>query len=321
MAATTEAEVSTTLPPFDPELRLATLLVPELPKEAAVRVLCGEDGAPVVVLDSFLEASECARLVDELGPQLPTSDTKVNFLRRRQQANIVDPGLTATLWARLLAARALSPELGGLLDGYTAPDADEYPARLGGTWQVDHLRQRTLAARYTADDFFGAHFDKRVEEPPHLSHATLLIYLNQHGVDFEGGTTNILEFGCKLHQSTVDGKERFLAGDEGVLLRLRPKVGTALIFLQDVVWHEGGVVTDGAKFLLRTDIMFRRAAAEAESSFVENGGELPSVPVPHAGAAASEEIQPVEKAGENPSAPLTEAEAIGTGESPLESPS
>ena len=82
----------------------------------------------------------------------------------------------------------------------------------------------------------------------------------------------MVTFGCKMQKKVVDGHvwlqdaeessrwiERLIAVEEGVLVRLKPVTGTAVIFqpvtgtavifLQDLVWHEGGEVTRGEKYL------------------------------------------------------------------------
>lgn len=38
--------------------------------------------------------------------------------------------------------------------------------------------------------------------------------------------------------------------------------GSALLFLQEQVYHEGGAVQSGNKFILRADVLYRRLNSE-----------------------------------------------------------
>ncbi len=64
-----------------------------------------------------------------------------------------------------------------------------------------------------------------------------MVYLND---DFTGGTTNFLHL------------EK----------RIEPRAGMALFF-QHRLLHEGSEVTDGVKYVLRSDVMYRARAAES----------------------------------------------------------
>jgi predicted 2-oxoglutarate/Fe(II)-dependent dioxygenase YbiX len=86
--------------------------------------------------------------------------------------------------------------------------------------------------RYQPGERHGAHWDTVVElEDNVCSLLTLVFYLNE---DFTGGTTEFSELG----QSIV------------------PRAGRALLF-QHRVLHVATTVTEGEKFVLRTDVLYR----------------------------------------------------------------
>lgn len=251
-----------------PHSRLLPALSKELPSSASVEILRCE-GKPVVIVRDFLAAAEAAHVIDALRSAHPAAPGKVSSQRRRQECKFVDDELTQALWSRLNGTRALSPgEIGPLLDAFTVAGIDakdgEEVALLGGTWRAHHLLPRTTFSAYGREDFFGKHMDLRVasELPSFLSHATMVIYLNELGVHFTGGTLNICETGATTEtQVAADGTRRELVRDRGILHHIAPTAGMAVLFLQEEVEHEGGLVLSGDKYILRTDIMFERVGA------------------------------------------------------------
>lgn len=84
--------------------------------------------------------------------------------------------------------------------------------------------------RYVPGQRFKSHLDgSHVRNEKEMSFFTFMVYLND---DFEGGAT-------KFHD-----------------LIITPKQGKAVIFLHKLR-HEGMVLNQGTKYILRTDIMYR----------------------------------------------------------------
>ncbi len=84
--------------------------------------------------------------------------------------------------------------------------------------------------KYQPGQEFKRHRDQSyIRNDREASYYTFMIYLNN---DYEGGETTFAN------------------------LTIQPKTGTALIFLHDLE-HEGSAVTQGIKYVLRTDIMYR----------------------------------------------------------------
>lgn len=95
------------------------------------------------------------------------------------------------------------------------------------------LNERLRFYRYSTGQHFGAHTDGYFQRTNvERSFLTLMIYLND---DFRGGETMFLK------------REKIIA----------PKTGTALIFPHHL-WHAGLKVESGCKFILRTDVMYKK---------------------------------------------------------------
>jgi len=86
-----------------------------------------------------------------------------------------------------------------------------------------------------------------------------MIYLND---GFEGGLTNYVE---KI--DTTDQKNQYRT-----IYSVVPKAGTAIIFNHDVL-HEGSVLLSGIKYIMRTEIMFRRISFSSELQTTNNSEE------------------------------------------------
>lgn len=102
-------------------------------------------------------------------------------------------------------------------------------------WALTGLNERFRVYRYHPGHRFKPHFDgafvreRDVEE----SALTFMIYLND---DFDGGATEFLD-------------------DDVTIV---PRAGSALFFFHPLL-HEGCEVTRGTKYVLRTDVMYRRS--------------------------------------------------------------
>jgi predicted 2-oxoglutarate/Fe(II)-dependent dioxygenase YbiX len=82
--------------------------------------------------------------------------------------------------------------------------------------------------KYSEGQRFKMHKDGSWTEAGLTSKLTLLVYLND---DFLGGETDFRDF------------------------KIVPKRGAALLFIHDT-WHEGSAVTEGVKYVLRSDVLY-----------------------------------------------------------------
>lgn len=105
------------------------------------------------------------------------------------------------------------------------------PARLSGL-ALAGANPRLRLYRYGPGERHGAHWDTVVELADDVrSLLTLVFYLND---GFVGGDTDFVELGT----------------------RVAPRTGRALLF-QHRVMHRACEVTNGEKFVLRTDVLYR----------------------------------------------------------------
>jgi predicted 2-oxoglutarate/Fe(II)-dependent dioxygenase YbiX len=96
------------------------------------------------------------------------------------------------------------------------------------------LNERLRFYRYEPGQRFTWHRDGSYRRGDGArSQLTLMVYLNE---DFEGGATQI---------------------DIGEVIDVRPRAGTTLMF-EHAVRHQGAPVERGRKYVLRTDVIYRR---------------------------------------------------------------
>merc|ERR1712097_100068 len=106
-------------------------------------------------------------------------------------------------------------------------------------------------AKYHPGHRFGAHVDAWFERSnDERSFYTLNLYTNTVAEEHGGRTRFFAE-----HERRRQPKEN------GVDLAVRPETGLAVLFQQppaDSLLHDGEELTGGVKYLLRTDVMYRR---------------------------------------------------------------
>jgi len=199
----------------------------------------------IFLLDNVLHAGECDAIVATSKAMGYTEDAPVSLGRNvRRNENcvwIVDDALNDAVFER--ARRMLPPMI--LLQTRSGQDFPVGP--------VAGLNRRWRLYRYGAGDVFKYHTDggwpgsgldasgalvQDLHEGRRYSWLTFLIYLND---DFVGGQTKF----------ALDGREAFAVA---------PKKGSVLCFLHGhhplSPLHEGGLVTEGTKYVARTDVLY-----------------------------------------------------------------
>jgi prolyl 4-hydroxylase len=110
------------------------------------------------------------------------------------------------------------------------------PQRIGAYYPVG-LNERFRYYRYEAGQQFDWHRDGAfVRSDEEQSFLTMMFYLND---DCEGGTTDFM----------------FVAKND---IQVVPRTGMGLVFSHPL-YHRGAPVLAGKKYVLRTDVMYRRA--------------------------------------------------------------
>ncbi|KIM43976.1 hypothetical protein M413DRAFT_443043 [Hebeloma cylindrosporum] len=206
-------------------------------------------GHYVKVIDNFLTPEECAELIalaesDSEWKQaavhygLGANDNYVNTDYRNSERILrFDHEAAEVLHQRLLpyVQEFVNIEPGDEWEGVVG-----IPGRVEGKWELVGLNERLSFLRYGKGNYFRGHCDGQLELPDGRSaRVTVQIYLGDEGV--QGGATRI--WGTAKHR----------------YLDIEPKKGRVLIFQQRGVYHSGEEVTEGIKYTLRTDFMFRQS--------------------------------------------------------------
>jgi len=127
-----------------------------------------------------------------------------------------------------------------------------YSFKCEGDWKPIGLNTFWRICRYAPGGHFGPHYDAHYYvDTNNRSMKTFMIYLND---EYEGGTTNFINDSQPLFR---DQDGLFKAQEENILRKIKPIKGMALIFNHHIL-HEGGIVSQGTKYIMRSDILFNR---------------------------------------------------------------
>lgn len=101
------------------------------------------------------------------------------------------------------------------------------------------LNERLRFLKYTKGQYFKPHYDGQFERHDYseCSFVTVQIYLNGDG-DLKGGATTFFPPGSNR-------------------LSVQPAPGKVIIFEHKIL-HEGSKILDGVKYVIRTDVMYKR---------------------------------------------------------------
>lgn len=124
-----------------------------------------------------------------------------------------------------------------------------------GVWHLKELNNRIRFCKYSAHQYFHRHLDGiHYRNETTQSKLTFMIYLNS-ATEFKGGRT--------LFFKTKETDE--------IWASYVPRQGDLIVFDHNV-WHEGEVLTQGEKFVLRSDILYSKK--ETETNKEPFGGHL-----------------------------------------------
>lgn len=231
----------------DPEVETRTkwaALLDDIPATAATRTLPAvareHYGDAMIQIDRLLTDEECARLnaaAEAIGfgrTNYPQS------YRGNLRLITTDQGLADVLWKRI---RPMVPE---------ECEARDYKGE-HALWRAVGLNERFRLAKYHIGARFGAHVDANfARDDDEMSLLTVNIYTNTCNPE-DGGKTRFYATSA-VHRATP--------GEAHIDLAVRPEAGTAMCFLQnpqpEAPLHDGEVLAGGVKYLLRTDVMYRR---------------------------------------------------------------
>ncbi|TFK72160.1 hypothetical protein BDN72DRAFT_816333 [Pluteus cervinus] len=190
----------------------------------------------ILIIDDLLSAEECKFFVKCIG-SLPLELTPP---KKRGEAERVNHRLSVT-----------SPDLAQRLAGVLFPHLPSFPhpasMRRGNDQprKPHSLNTNIRVYKYTPSQHFGPHYDDSVRDALTgvKSEWTLLIYLTGQEDGIKGGET--------IFYRETRGKPK-----ESIIPPLRR--GMALLHRhgKDCLLHEGSMVEQGVKYVLRSDLMF-----------------------------------------------------------------
>ncbi len=178
-----------------------------------------DHGAPLVMtISDVLSAGECAGLIDHVESLGPAAAPITTAA-----GFVMRPDLRNN--TRVMFD---DPALAARLFDRIAP---AIPAELCAMRAVG-ANERFRGYRYTPGQYFAPHYDGAfVRNARERSLLTLIVYLDD---GCEGGATGFLDYDVEVV----------------------PRRGMALVF-QHLLLHEGAEVRSGAKYVLRSDVMYR----------------------------------------------------------------
>lgn len=230
-----------------PEVKVTTDWAPLLearPPSTALRRIEDEARAhysehKLLQLERLLNEAECARL-NQAAEDVGFGRTNYPQSYRGNLRLIVeDRGLAAMLWERI---RPFVPEILPV-NGVDDDGDDVGVPSVPTVWRACGLNECFRLAKYYPGHRFGAHCDANFyRSDGEMSFYTVNVYLN--AVDAAHG-----------------GHTRFYTDRNTIDLSVQPEPGLAVLFLQPpraMLRHDGDELRSGVKYLLRTDVMYRR---------------------------------------------------------------
>jgi prolyl 4-hydroxylase len=260
----------------DPEIKIDSdwaSLLDAAPPTTALRIIepkaaSEHYGSSLVQLEQLLSAEECLRLnaaAEDVGYG------RTNYpqdYRGNLRLITTDLGLAQRLWERV------KPHVPAELESESPHDGARH------RWVAIGLNECFRLAKYKPGHRFGAHADAWFERSDEeMSLFTLNIYTNDVPPG-RGGATRFYKADAHIRH-TNDVKVREALAREQVDLSVQPEAGLAVAFRQPPgheFFHDGEELRGGVKYLLRSDVMYRRMEAVTTVSD-EPGPEEPQGPI------------------------------------------
>lgn len=189
-----------------------------------------QDSPLTFTLDHILDANECRALIEKSEKEHDYSQAQITVGPNRYRTNTEIRNNDRVIFDDVDLAGQLFEKVRPFLPNL-------YEER----WHLKGLNERFRFYRYGKGQQFRPHYDGAFERYwDEMSFLTLIFYLND---GFDGGETTFFYDRSDVGQSPTP---RFV---------IAPKTGSALIFDHQQL-HEGSEVTDGVKYVLRTDVMY-----------------------------------------------------------------
>lgn len=171
------------------------------------------------IVENFLTPAECRGFI-ELAEKEGFNEALIRVKGGGEVMNKDVRDNDRVIWDNMMVAT----QLWSLVKQYMPHDIDGY--------EPIGLNERFRFYRYKDGQQFKPHVDGSFKrDDKEMSKITLMIYLNE---DFEGGSTTLI----------IENEE------------IQPKTGMLFLFEHKIL-HSGNPVTQGVKYVMRTDVMYR----------------------------------------------------------------
>lgn len=195
-----------------------------------------------LVIDDVITRTEACKILDDSFAHGFRDKRIVMFAGDRERATFLDHSLADMIWSRIKE--------------FIAPI--HYDCRCEDYYSTCNLQPRTgdykaigvnpfmRVSKYNTGQCFRWHSDTMYGTgQDNLGFQTLLMYLNDN---FDGGETSF--------RSYKSGEE------DPIIQSVVPKTGSVLLF-DHAQEHQGNIVRNGRKIVLRTEVMFKKQSAHS----------------------------------------------------------
>lgn len=237
------------------------------------------DGYFAAVLDNVFTQEECSALLSlattsaswspaGLSAEGPTQTVHSNF-RNSERILYISAEAANMIYERirpLVEDDIGEIKVGDRWDGITGKKG----RKQGPAWKLEGANPRLSFLRYGPGHYFKPHCDGlndllREDGAVNKSFVTLHLYLNGNDTIFGGTDDNSRPKFIKLSENDPDmplegGATRFWTPDKKKFLDVPPRVGRVLVFQQRMLVHSGEEVTQGVKYTMRGDFMYKEVA-------------------------------------------------------------
>jgi len=201
----------------------------------------------ISILHQLLSPSDCKTLIESLeNLGLELSSTQINY-RSNHRRRIKSPDLSLQIFSKI----------GKFLEPIVLTEEDDQQTghgfKLHGIWEPSYLASDWVFSKYITGTHFGPHYDSpTVINFGERSLQTIIIYLSDN---FLGGATNFFD---DIKQAPDPKDNNIFMGDrDNVIKTISPTQGSGLLFHHHLL-HEGEVIKEGYKYILRSDIVYKR---------------------------------------------------------------
>ena len=227
----------------------------------------GRLGKRAIVVKGMLSEEECEKMVafidahdrpaENEGDVVMVAASSTPSHRNNQRVPISSEALSEVLFSRIASVLCSIKE-----DAITCTSENAHTFLnegfgMTGEWKLHSLNSRFRLCKYHPGGHFGPHYDSDFVIDPMRKRSlkTFMIYLNDN---YEGGTTNFAE-SHDMNKDEVQGI--YCSPPDKVYASLKACRGDCLVFDHRLL-HEGQQVTNGMKYLIRSDIMYEKVDDE-----------------------------------------------------------